>query len=179
MAEEKIKTLIIEKPNDTDLGAAIREMFSVETAKSVEIEEQREEAPLVSNQICTPDGTILTSKHRYDFVTYKDANGEEYMVDGGTVYLRRNINKEPYKELSLTTEAPFEEIRKVFLRGGRGKDGRQPLKWVALCDMSNEWVKGCIDYCKGMVDPNHYIIKLYEQELKFRDSENIFIEDAE
>ena len=31
----------------------------------------------------TPDGTILESKHRHDYVTHLDANGNEYMLDGG------------------------------------------------------------------------------------------------
>ena len=36
----------------------------------------------------TPDGTILESKHRHDYVTHLDANGKEYMLDGGLAYVR-------------------------------------------------------------------------------------------
>ena len=49
---------------------------------------------LILNRIKTPDGTILTSYNRHDYVSYEDANGLEYMVDGGLEYLRRNVNNE-------------------------------------------------------------------------------------
>jgi hypothetical protein len=45
----------------------------------------RDETRIVANRIRTPDGTILESKHRHDYVTYTDANGKQYMVDGGLV----------------------------------------------------------------------------------------------
>ena len=40
---------------------------------------------LVRNAMRTPDGTIIRSRHRHDYVTHKDANGSEYMLDGGLV----------------------------------------------------------------------------------------------
>ena len=38
---------------------------------------------ILSNRLKTPDGTILESLHRHDYVTHTDANGKEYMLDGG------------------------------------------------------------------------------------------------
>ena len=73
------------------------------------------EARIVSNRIRTPDGTILESMHRHDYVTYLDANGKEYMVDGGLDYLRRNVHDDaPYEELSVYDDALHVEIRNVF-----------------------------------------------------------------
>ena len=82
---------------------------------------------IIVNQIRTPDGTILKSMHRHDYVTYTDKNGLEYMVDGGTDYLRRNVHESaPHEEITIYEDAPFEVIRENVCRGGRGKDGTQP-----------------------------------------------------
>ena len=63
--------------------------------------EEKEEPVLILSRIQTPDGTVLTSYHRHDYVTHTDANGEEYCLDGGNDYQRYNITKEPFKDLSV------------------------------------------------------------------------------
>jgi hypothetical protein len=132
---------------------------------------------LILSRIQTPDGTILTSYRRHDYVTHIDANGEEYMLDGGNAYQRYNICKEPFKDLSIYSDAPFEIIRENYHRGGRGKDGKQPLTWVPMNEMSNDWLKNCIQYNddRGMSgsDANYW----YAKELKYRQRMEIFIED--
>ena len=47
---------------------------------------------ILSNRMRTPDGTVLESKHRHDYVAYLDANGKEYMLDGGLAYVRSSAN---------------------------------------------------------------------------------------
>ena len=69
---------------------------------------------LVSNKLRTPDGTILQSFHRHDYVTHIDANGEKYMVDGGLSYPRRNTYKIPFEELSVYNTDLFELVREEF-----------------------------------------------------------------
>jgi len=133
---------------------------------------------IVLNRIRTPDGTILISYHRHDYKTHLDKNGLEYMVDGGTEYLRRNIHENNgYEELSLYLDDPFEILRENVCRGGRGKDGKQPLTWVPLNQMSDEWVKACIDYNKTLGLDNSTSSQLYRKELAYRIENNITISE--
>lgn len=130
-----------------------------------------EERKIILNQIKTPDGTILKSIHRHDYVTHTDANGLEYMVDGGSEYLRRNINEDaPYEELTIYSDAPFEEIREAFHRGGRGKDGREPLTWVPMSKMSDEWLLACITYNEDRKMGEGFANEMYKKELMYRKS---------
>ncbi len=132
---------------------------------------------IICNRIQTPDGTILISHNRHDCKTYVDKNGHEYMVDGGIDYLRRNIIPEaPCTEMSVYTTDPFEEIRKVLFRGGRGKDGMQELKYVALDSMSDKWIEATIDY-ENSWRPDNRFLKYYHEELEYRKKNNISIED--
>jgi hypothetical protein len=161
----------------------------------------KKEERIILNQIKTPDGTILRSMHRHDYVTHIDKNGLEYMVDGGHDYLRRNVHKtelstlmrvkiallkligktwkDPleYTELSVYDNAPFEVIRESFHRGGRGKDGLQPLTWVPMKEMSDEWLKACIKYNNDRGIGHSFANKMYRKELKYRKANKISISD--
>ena len=125
-------------------------------------------ARIVSNRIRTPDGTILESRHRHDYVTYVDKNGKEYMVDGGLDYLRRNLHDDaPYEELSVYDDAPYALVREVFKWGTRGKDGKQPLKFVPLKDLTTEHIDAILD---TQIHISERIRKLFIDELNFRNS---------
>jgi len=97
---------------------------------------ENEHSQLLSNSIRTPDGTVISSHSRHDYVTHTDANGLTYMVDGGTAYLRRTVHKDaPYEELSVYMTEDHEHNREHFRWGGRGPKGDQPLRWILLKDM--------------------------------------------
>jgi hypothetical protein len=124
------------------------------------------EARIISNRIRTPDGTILESRHRHDYVTYVDKNGKEYMVDGGLEYLRRNVHDDaPYEELSVYDDAPYALIREVFKWGTRGKGGRQPLTFVPLKDLTTEHIEAILE---TQIHISERIRKLFINELTFR-----------
>jgi hypothetical protein len=128
-----------------------------------------EDKRIILNQIKTPDGTVLKSIHRHDYVTHTDANGLEYMVDGGSEYLRRTVHEDaPYEELTVYEDAPFEEIREAFHRGGRGKDGTEPLTWVPMSKMSDEWLLACIEYNEERGMGESFANEMYKKELMHR-----------
>jgi hypothetical protein len=136
------------------------------------------EKRIILNQIKTPDGTIIKSMHRHDYVTYTDANGLDYMVDGGSDYLRRNVHTEsPYEELTIYEDAPFEVIRESFHRGGRGKDGLQPLTWTPMSKMSDAWLQACILYNDERGQEDSFANEMYKAELNYRAQNGIFIKE--
>ncbi len=121
---------------------------------------------LLCNRIRTPDGTILESMHRHDYVCYTDANGKEYMVDGGLDYLRRNIHDDaPYEELSLYCNSDHGVIREAFRWGTRGLDGKQPLTWLVLKDMATDHVEAILETQTHLRD---HIRQVFVNELNFR-----------
>ena len=121
---------------------------------------------LISNKIRTPDGTILQSFNRHDYKTYIDANGFEYMVDGGIDYLRRIIvDDAPYEELSVYSNAPFETIRQELHWGTRGKDGKQPFTYKRLYELGTDHIQAILE-TQTHISP--WLHKIFEQELEYR-----------
>jgi hypothetical protein len=125
---------------------------------------------ILCNRIKTPDGTILESMNRHDYVTYIDANGKEYMVDGGLDYLRRNVHDDaPYTELSVSSSDEHSVIREVFKWGTYGIDGKQPLKYVILKDMSWDHIDAIL---KTQTHLRDHIRQVFVNELDYRGKNN-------
>lgn len=130
---------------------------------------------IVCNRIqCRKCGDIAISYHRQDM---KYCICGAVATDGGHDYQIITGEMKDYINLSVYDTAPFEEIRKVFHRGGRGKYGDQPLTWVALENMSDEWVKACIVYNKERGLNKSFASNMYRKELKYRKENNICIYD--
>lgn len=138
-----------------------------------------EDRKIILNRIKTPDGTVLTSHHRHDYISHIDANGETYMTDGGTAYIHRSVNIIPAEDLTVYEDAPFEVIRENFYRGGRGKDGKQPLTWTALKDMNDEWLEAAFVYNLERDMGESYANKMYLAEQDYRKLNNIKVDEKE
>ena len=134
-----------------------------------------EERELVVSRMKTPDGTILTSKHRHDYQTHTDKNGEVYFLDGGRDYQRTSVNKENMEDVSLYTDSPFEEIRKALEWGTFDKDGYRIFK--PICELSDAHINKIIVYNidRGLKDS--MINSMMKKELLYRAKHNITIED--
>lgn len=119
---------------------------------------------ILLNRIQTPDGTILTSYNRHDYVEYRDRLTKEVlMVDGGTDYLRRNVGT--YEELSVYDDGSHITRRSAVHWGTRGKDGKQPLVYKPIKDLD-------LDHIEAILKTQHQISDFYKnvftEELKYR-----------
>ena len=119
------------------------------------------------NAMKTPDGTIIESLHRHDYVSHEDANGETYVVDGGVDYLRRSVNPNaPAEDLSTyEVEDDHEHNRQYFRWGTYGKDGDEPFRQVFLMDMSTNHIKAIL---RTQV-LSQRVSSLFTEELKYRE----------
>ena len=119
---------------------------------------------LIRNAIQTPDGTILESFHRHDYKTHTDANGKEYMVDGGHEYVRRSAWGDEI-DLCVYNDVPHEVQRNTIKWGSYGIHGDQPLTFKTIAKMDCDHIRNVLDYCKN-VDPITKDCMI--QELKYR-----------
>ena len=102
------------------------------------------EPRLIANRWQCPDGTVLQSLHRYDYVNHKDAlTGEDCFVDGGTYgVIRTSCN---LKNLCVYSNDPHELQREFFHWGTFGIDGKQPRTFITAKDMTTEHIKAVIE----------------------------------
>lgn len=105
---------------------------------------------LIYNAIKTPDGTVISSRHRHDYQRYLDKNGKEYMVDGGLDYLRRGGDGSDAIEMSLYDDAPHEVQRTVITWGSYGINGDQPRKINRIADMETSHIEAVLEQCSPM-----------------------------
>jgi len=121
---------------------------------------------LLRNAIQTPDGTILESRTRHDYKQYEDANGLVYMVDGGLDYQRRSVNKNaPATDLSLAEDVLHSIAREFVTWGTYGKEGNQPLSYVAITDMEIGHLEAVLETQKNIYPQ---IRDLMQAELDYR-----------
>ena len=115
----------------------------------------------------TPDGTLLQSRHRHDFVQYTDANGLVYMVDGGLDYIRRSINDSaPHVDKCVYDDVPHEEQREAATWGTYGKNGDEPRSYVTVANMSTEHIKAVIETQDNVLEQ---LLTVLKAELWYRD----------
>ena len=119
---------------------------------------------LIKNSIRTPDGTVLTSRHRHDFKSHKDKNNEIYVCDGGLSYLKRSVNKETYEDLSVYSDDPFEIVRNSVVWGTYGKNGNEPLKYKTISELSSSHINNIL------LEPKleEYMKEIFEKEMAYR-----------
>ena len=116
--------------------------WSGEYIKSLSEQEiVKSDAVVIKNRWMTPDGTILESKHRHDYVRHEDANGKTYAIDGGPDnYLRFGGTGSPedLTNLCVYSDAPHEVLREEIVWGTYGKNGDEPLHHLKISEMTTK-----------------------------------------
>jgi len=130
---------------------------------------------ILFNAIKTPDGTILSSKHRHDYVAYEDTKtGKVYAVDGGADYFRCIGDMSDCEDLSITSLTPFSDIRERFHWGSRGVNGDEPIKMLRLSSLTNKHIEAIL---KNVFQNREGTFKKwFTEELEFRKENDINIE---
>lgn len=137
------------------------------------MENSTEHRQIVYNAvICLNCNKTLISRHRHDYQTCSCANHTS--VDGGMSYLRYGgKDLKLVRAVTVYDDEPFEKVRQYATRGSRGKDGKEPLTWVKLCDMSDDHLCAVLAFGGA---PWH--LKLITKELQYRREHGISITET-
>jgi hypothetical protein len=127
---------------------------------------------IVYNALQTPDGTIIESTGRHDYVEYRDKNGKTYIIDGGLSYIR-STNHGDERYLTKYADQPHELIRNYAFRTGYGKPGTPEYgtyRLTRIKDMDEDHLDGAIEYVKQRIAhdyPTSMINELEDDEHPF------------
>ena len=101
---------------------------------------------LVYNAVkCLECGETIVSYSRHDYKTCECSNSA--MVDGGTAYGRYGaMDMSKIEKIDVYDDDDFEIVRKYATRGSRGPNGDQPLTWIPICDMDDDYLHAVLDY---------------------------------
>jgi len=118
---------------------------------------------LIYNAVkCLECNETIVSRHRHDYKTCDCPN--KAMVDGGLDYQRYGAKSmSRIVAIDIYADDDFEIVRRYAVRGSRGKDGLQPLSWIAICDMDDDYLQAVVDY--GGAD---WHIDLIKKEIEYR-----------
>ena len=125
------------------------------------------EKQLIYNSVtCLECGETLVSNYTHDFKTCSCP--QQTSVDGGLSYGRysgKDLSK--VQTNYLYDDAPFEVIREYLMRGSRGKNGDEELKYVKLKNIDDAWLQAIIVY-ENEYRPQNRMLKYYLAEKEFR-----------
>lgn len=130
---------------------------------------------LVANRWECPDGTILHSKHRHDFVEHVDEQGNYFYCDGGNGYYIRTSGN--LIDRCVRSTDPFELQREFFVWSSYGKDGKQAKKYIPLCQLTDAHILSILETQYHI--RNTYVEVLMLAELEYRKEHGLTVEEKE
>ena len=113
----------------------------------------------------------LKSRHRHDYVSEVLPDGTNIFLDGGDLYSDGGYYTRSNKEIPFQTEDysvesyfldekdSFEKIAKHLLWGTRGKDGKEPLRYIPLAECEKSHLEAIISQCDP--SPLHKAVIVY------------------
>ena len=134
------------------------------------------EKQIILNRVqCRECGEVLTSYHRHDYKTCGCTN--ETMVDGGNEYQRYGgLNLDLVDTSSTIYLSDDHEMNRSAAHwGNRGKDGRSPLSYKSIADMSNTHLANILKDLGGRIAP--WLENIIIEELTYRIINSITIDD--
>ena len=134
------------------------------------------EKQIILNRVqCRECGEVLTSYHRHDYKTCGCTN--ETMVDGGNEYQRYGgLNLDLVDTSSTIYLSDDHEMNRSAAHWGtRGKDGKSPLSYKSVADMSNTHLANILKDLGGRIAP--WLENIIIEELTYRIINSITIDD--
>ena len=134
------------------------------------------EKQIILNRVqCRECGEVLTSYHRHDYKTCGCTN--ETMVDGGNEYQRYGgLNLDLVDTSSTIYLSDDHEMNRSAAHwGNRGKDGKSPLSYKSVADMSNTHLANILKDLGGRIAP--WLENIIIEELTYRIINSITIDD--
>lgn len=134
------------------------------------------EKQIILNRVqCRECGEVLTSYHRHDYKTCGCTN--ETMVGGGNEYQRYGGLNLDLVDVSPTIYLSDDHMinRSAAHWGGRGKDGRSPLSYKSVADMSNDHIVNILLDMGDKITP--WLDDILYKELEYRTIKDITIDD--
>ena len=120
---------------------------------------------IVYNAIkCLECNKTIVSYSRHDYNTCGCPN--QAMCDGGLYYERygaKDLDK--IEKLHVYDDDDFEDVRRYAFRGSRGKDGKEQLTWIAICDMDDDYLQSVLEYGGA-----GWHIDIIRKEIKYREN---------
>ena len=126
---------------------------------------------IVANMMRCPDGTILQSKHRHDYVDHTDENGVYYFLDGGLSYVRYSGNGEL---LTIYNTDNISIIRENMYWGRNYDENKNLLdetQWVKIKDITDSHLDALIVYWEERLDKYKeadIFLDIFKLEKKYR-----------
>ena len=99
---------------------------------------------ILVNKIQCPDGTILESRHRYDYQEHTQEDGRVYSVEGGLSYQRILHSDKGFTDLTIYSDDTHELIRNNFVWGrnyDKNKNKLPVTEYILLKDLSDDHVE--------------------------------------